>query len=184
MNRLFHLSILIILVGLSFFSCENNEKIKNNVKMEKLVWDLNLFHLQKENLNAADSIIKSINKRKKIISIIDGICMKCVVYDLNETDKHLQKITNNNTLAQVVYILNVNNTDSIYFLKNLQPHINVKGIILWDNAFKFEKTNQLLTSDKNKRTILVDENNFIKIKGNPFTIKSINKQYIEELTKN
>ncbi|AFL82848.1 hypothetical protein Belba_0179 [Belliella baltica DSM 15883] len=115
--------------------------------------------------------------KAKIISIVDGFCMKCVINEINQRDILLQEITKNDSLGQVIFIMNVSKEGSVMFLKHFEPLINVKGLILWDDEYNFENKNNLLTSDKKLRTFLIDHNNQIKIMGDPIYNTDLIKEY-------
>lgn len=120
--------------------------------------------------------------KKKIVSIVDGVCMKCVINDLNQADILFREITKENILAQTIYVLNVPAADTIYFFRHFEPSIDVKGIILWDDAYTFETTNDLLTTDRNRRTFLLDKNNNIKFFGHPLYNSTIIEKYKSDLS--
>ncbi|MCH7411055.1 hypothetical protein MM239_16740 [Belliella sp. DSM 111904] len=128
-----------------------------------------------------DSILDQFIHKKKIVSIVDGVCMKCVINDLNQADLMFREITKENTLAQTIYVLNVPPADSAYFLRHFEPSIDVKGLILWDHGYTFENTNDLLTADRNLRTFLLDENNFIKFFGHPLYNSKLIEKYKSDL---
>lgn len=135
-------------------------------------------------LYTSESIVKNHMGKKKIISIVDGVCMKCVLYELNEADKIFQKITKTNKLGQVIYILNVTPLDSAFFLRHLEPSIKVQGLLLWDNSYCFERTNDLLTANRNQRTFLLDERNNIILFGNPLYNPKLIEEYKKILEEN
>lgn len=83
----------------------------------------------------------------------------------------------------MVFVLNVNSKDSTSFMSFLNPEINTKGLILWDNNFSFETSNELLTPVLNQRTFLVNRNNKIVVIGNPLLNPRVLKQYKKFINK-
>lgn len=172
------MTILILL-----FACESKKGGTSLAVPERSAVNFNpeLKYLFKGKLYAADSILSQIINKKKIVSIVDGVCMKCVINDLNQADSIFQKITKDNILAQTIYVLNVPPSDSAYFKRHIEPHIDVNGLVLWDEGYTFENTNELLTADRNLRTFLLDENNNIKFFGHPLYNPTLIEKYKNEL---
>ncbi len=167
-----------ILPILLIFACEGKQNSPSNLKIGRsaVQFNVGLRLLSNGMLVSVDSVLSTYKGKKKIVSIVDGICMKCVINDLNQADEVFQQIT---ASKKVIYILNVTSADSAYFIANLEPLIKVKGHILWDDSYSFENTNGLLSSDKNLRTFLLDEQNNIKLIGNPLYNPDLVERYKE-----
>lgn len=125
------------------------------------------------NITAADSILTS---KFKIISIVDGSCVKCIISQLNVLDSTFTGLANGFD-AKFITILNVKSQDSIYFLKFVYPEIKTKGTVFWDYNFNFERANALFTMDINLRTFLVNEYNQIIQYGSPLVDPDIVHEY-------
>nr|MDA3779167.1 hypothetical protein [Bacteroidales bacterium] len=135
--------------------------------------------LEGTRLFKTDSLIAEIEGKTKIISIIDGNCMKCIINELNKIDSTFNSILNDDDL--LIFILNVNKYDSVFFMRNLQPAIKATGIILWDNSYNFEQQNNLLTYDKNLRTFMINRKNKIIQYGNPVMNPDVIFEYKKKL---
>ena len=131
-----------------------------------------------------DSFISEIEDKTKIISIIDGNCMKCVVNQLNRIDSIFTSILPVNDDNRLIFILNVRKEDSAYFMRYLQPAIKTTGIILLDNNYSFERQNHLFTSNINLRTFMVNNENRIIQYGNPIMNPDVIFKYQEKLEMN
>ena len=174
MKGRFYIAFIMIVL---FSSCSKQKINDAPEDVNTVTFKNNLRQLSNGVLYESDSVLELLNGRKKIVSIVDGVCMKCVINDLNYADEVFQEIIGSNNLNKVVYILNVPSADSLYFLKHFEPSINVKGIVLWDNSYSFEKLNGLLTADKSYRTFLIDENNQIKLAGSPLYDSELMSNY-------
>jgi len=172
---------LIIIVYLIILSSCNNE-VRNNNETETtdtllkktITFPSNLLFLENNKFKNINVVKQKINNKKKIISIVDGNCRKCIVNQLNQTDSLFNNILNSNPL---IFILNVNKKDSAYFMNNLYPEINAKEIFLWDNNYNFERENQLFTKDIYLRTFMVNDTNKIIHYGNPLFEPDLLKEY-------
>lgn len=175
--------IILFILPVYFSSCK--KPYKNNITKEDTLYSKiisipnNLYLFEGNNLKNADSIIKVIKDKIKVISIVDGNCIKCVIDQINRVDSIFKKILPYD--AYMVFILNVKREDSAYFIYNYSPEINVSGVILWDNNYNFERYNRLFTPDIHKRTFMVDKNNRIIEYGNPAINSKIIYRYLEKL---
>lgn len=151
--------------------CHINEKRASNqtdtIFSKTITFPDPLYLLENGKLLPIDSIKEEIAPKSKLISIVDGVCMKCIVGQLNNLDSLFNSIIIDQTSSIVVFILNVSPRDSAFFMKELLPYIHAKGILLWDNDYNFEKKNKLITRDINLRTFLVNDENRIILFGNP-----------------
>lgn len=177
-------SIFIGIVIITLSSCNQSKSAKQIVKSDTLIgktisFTNKLLVLEGKQFHQFDSILPSINKKPKIISIVDGNCMSCVINLLNGVDSIFQKVVYNKCL--LIIVVNVQKKDSAFFMRHLQPSIKAKGIILWDNGFNFEKHNKLLTSDINRRTFMVNAENKIVLIGNPIYYPDLLVKYEKNL---
>ena len=173
--------VIIILTSCSSKLKKNNNSITSDTLLTKTIFFPNsLLKLHGTQFQKIDSFILRIENKTKIISIIDGTCMSCIINLLNTTDSAFKSIIlKDNTL--LVFILNVSKRDSAFFMRNLQPAIKVGGIILWDNNYNFERQNNLFTSDVNLRTFMVNKKNRIIQYGNPIMKPDVIFEYKEKL---
>ncbi len=181
----FPIITLILIVGIlsNIVSCNDANKTKqesDTLLLKNISFPKELFILEKTKLKKPDSLIQIIDKKKKIVSIIDGNCVKCVVMQLNKLDSIFNSIlTVNNEIY--ITILNVPNQDSAYFMQNIQPFIKAKGIILWDNNYHFESRNKLFTPHINLRTFMINSDNRVVLFGNPLIHSDILHEYKKKL---
>jgi len=166
------LYLFLIALGIFFLSChskkQNSVSADTDTLLNKtIVFPDSLTWLKDGKFYPLDSALYLLNDKRKVISIVDGICIKCVVNQLNKLDSSIYSRMDYSSLSEVVFILDVNPKDSSYFMLNIQPYIKARGIILWDNAYHFEQKNKLLTAEEWLRTFMVDENNKIILYGNP-----------------
>lgn len=143
----------------------------------------NLLKLNGTQFQDPDSFIYDIEDKTKIISIIDGDCIKCIVYQLNQIDSIFNNILfplpdDDNVL---IFILNVHSEDSVYFIRYIQPAIKATGVILWDNNYNFERQNHILTRNVNLRTFMVNNENRIIHYGNPIMHPDVVSEYQDKL---
>lgn len=135
--------------------------------------------LDKHRFHRIDSLLPAMNGKPKVISIVDGNCMSCVVVQLNKVDSIFQHVLGDK--GMFICVLIVQKKDSIAFMRNLQPSIRTKGIILWDNGYHFERYNKLLTPDVNLRTFMVNGEDRIVQYGNPIFYPDLLEKYKEKL---
>lgn len=179
---------LYTLLGFSllvFFSCVNDEKKAVNETSDTLLtktisFPKSLIQLDGTKFQDIDSFITQNEGKTKIISIIDGTCMKCIINQMNEIDSTFGSILLDSDNI-MLFILNVSKQDSTFFMRNLQPAINAKGIVLWDNNYNFERYNNLLTTNINLRTFMVDKHNKIVQYGNPLMHPEVIYEYMAKL---
>lgn len=124
-----------------------------------------LYELKDKNCYPLEAFKEKTVNKKKVVSIIDATCKKCIIYQLNRIDSLFTTLLNENTA--MVFVLNINKADSAYFISNLYPDIKANGLLLWDNAYHFETDNDIFTEKASRRTFLLDENNVILQVGNP-----------------
>ncbi|MFA8434097.1 MAG: hypothetical protein ACEPOZ_06230 [Marinifilaceae bacterium] len=177
-------ALLVLIVLFTFASCNfrnghNNNGLADTLLTKTIFFPEKLLELDGVQFQGVDSFVSESTGKAKIISIIDGTCMKCIIHQLNRMDSIFNRIKGND--VALVFVLNVNKADSSYFMRNLQPAINATGILLWDNAYNFELRNKLLTSDAYLRTFLVNEKNRIIQYGNPIMNPVILTEYEEKM---
>lgn len=139
-----------------------------------------LKKLEGDHFKEIDSFRFEIEEKNKIVSIVDGVCMKCVIEQLNIIDSTFNSILPDDS-GVMIFILNVSKADSAYFMLNLRPAIKAKGVILWDNNYDFERQNHLFTSNSNLRTFMTDGENKIIQYGNPVMHPDVISKYQEKL---
>ena len=166
-------------------SCKNQGKGNNGIGQDTLLAKTISFSDRLSILD--DSQFKNINllrpeivNKKKIVSIIDGTCMSCVINQLNKVDSTFKTILTDDQ-SVMIFILNVNKADSSYFMLNLQPSIKAAGVILWDNNYNFERENKLFTSNSFLRTFMTNEKDKIVLVGNPVMNPDIISEYQAKL---
>lgn len=145
-----------------------------------IVFPSTLFRLQADELIPVDEVLKDIEGKTKIVSIIDGDCMKCIISNMNVLDSLFHTIILDSD-QRLVFILNVRPTDSSYFMRNLQPAIRVQGLVLWDNGYNFELSNALFTPNSNLRTFMLSPSDSIVMYGNPLIYPDLIHEYMANL---
>ncbi|MGE0077537.1 MAG: hypothetical protein AB7S48_06730 [Bacteroidales bacterium] len=180
-------SLLIFLFFLPY-SCANGKKKEIKETPDTLLtktvsFPSSLIQLKGDKFQSIDSFTIQNEGKTKIISIIDGTCMKCIINQMNKLDSTFSSILIDSDNI-MVFILNVNKHDSTFFMRNLQPAINAKGIILWDNNYIFEQHNKLLTPDMNLRTFMINQQNKIIQFGNPLMHPDVIWEYKAKLENN
>lgn len=181
-------SLLVFFVIIVFASCNYQDSINTNITTDTLltktiIFPNSLLKLNGTQFQKTDSLICEIKDKTKIISIIDGNCMKCIVNQLNKIDSTFNSIMPGDDNL-IIFILNVSKEDSVYFMRHLQPAIKATGIILWDNDFNFERQNHLFTPKVNLRTFMINNENKIIQYGNPIMNPDIIFEYQEKLEMN
>ncbi len=161
--------VAFLLIGI-FASCNYERSNKNDALDPLLVKTISfpnsVLELSGNHLRKIDSFLVETKNQEKIISIIDGNCMKCIINQLNKIDSIFASIIPDDDVL-MLFVLNVHKEDSASFMLNMQPAIKAKGRILWDDAYNFELENDLLTTDLNKRTFMVNKDNKVIQFGNP-----------------
>lgn len=121
--------------------------------------------LEARQANLFDSIMHA-SKRKRIVSIVDATCRPCITDQLNVLDSLFAAMIGGLD-CDVVLIVNQKKEDSLNFVLNLKPLVKVKGLVLVDRNFDFERSNRILTEYSYYRTFLVNEVGKIEFYGNP-----------------
>ena len=178
--------ILIISVFMSMGACSNREKKNGNNSADSLLtktisFPKTLLQLDENKIKKIDSFNAATKGKRKIISIIDGNCSKCIINQLNNIDSIFNKLIINKNSSELIFILNVQSKDSAYFMQNLRPLIDARGIILWDNNYNFERKNKLFTKNYNLRTFMTNPKNRIIQYGNPLMNPELIYEYKEKL---
>ncbi len=186
-SGLYVLSVFVVLI--IFTSCKyqgrnnNNNNITTDTLLAKtIIFPNSLLKLKGTQFQRTDSFVSETKDKTKVISIIDGNCIKCVVYQLNKIDSIFNIILHNDD--KLIFVLNVSTKDSVYFMRHLQPAIKATGIILWDNNYNFERQNNLFTPDVNLRTFMINNENKIIQYGNPIMNPDVIFEYQEKLEMN
>ncbi len=154
---------------------ENNSLLTKTIVFPDSLLMLNGTHFQK-----IDSFLVETKNKNKIISIIDVNCVKCIILQLNKIDSIFNSIIRNDN-SIMVFVLNLNKGDSTHFMRDLQPIIKAKGILLWDSAYHFELVNDLLTNDLNERIFMLNKENIIVQYGNPIINTEVISEYKKKL---
>lgn len=179
--------LLVFFVIIVYPSCKykesNNDNITSDTLLTKtIIFPNSLLKLNGTQFQRTDSFISEFEYKTKIISIIDGNCMKCILNQLNKIDSIFNSIMPDDNL--VIFILNVSIEDSAYFLRYLQPAIKANGIILLDNNYNFERQNNLFTPQVNLRTFMINRKNKIIQYGNPIMNPGVIFEYQKKLEMN
>ncbi len=184
-NRVLYIFLIFIVINISSCNFEqrecSNENANDTLLTKTVIFPNSLLQLEANKFKKVDSIKTAIDGKIKIISIIDGNCRKCIINQLNSLDSIFNNILYNDN--KLIFILNVNKSDSAFFMRNFSSAINAKGIILWDNYYNFERENKLLTSNINLRTFMVNSENKIILYGNPIFHPKLIGRYQEYLEK-
>lgn len=179
--------LLVFVVTIIFTSCNyqnsnNNKSDTDTLLTKKIIFPNSLLKLDGTQFHKIDTFITEIKDKTKIISIIDGNCIKCIINQLNKIDSTFNNILYDSDNI-LIFVLNVNTEDSVYFMRNMQPAINASGAILWDNNYNFERENKLFTPDVNLRTFMINSENKIVQYGNPIMHPEVIFEYQEKLEK-
>lgn len=180
--------LLFFIVSIIFTSCKykqsnNNNKTTDTLLTKTIVFPHSLLKLEGAQFHEIDSYITEIENKTKIISIIDGNCVKCIINQLNKIDSVFNSILLDDENI-LIFVLNVSKQDSVFFMRNLQPEINASGDILWDNNYNFERENKLFTPVMNLRTFMINPENKIIQYGNPLIYPNLIFEYQEKLEMN
>ena len=183
-NTLYSLAIFVLIVIIA--SCRHQHSNSNNTTLDTLltktiIFPNSLLKLNGTQFQKTDSFIFKTEDKTKIISIIDGNCMKCIVYQLNRIDSIFNSILLDDNDNVLIFILNVNEEDSAYFMRNIEPAIEATGVILWDNNYNFERQNNLFTTNLNLRTFMINDENRIIQYGNPIMHPCVISEYQDKL---
>jgi hypothetical protein len=179
-------SLFTLLTTMVLLQSCNYQTNKSNLKSDTLLtktitFPHELYELDKNQFLKIDSFKNDSKNKAKIISIVDGNCMKCIINQLNKVDDLFNSIMNKE--AMLVFVLNVSKEDSAFFMRHIRPAIETTGVILWDNNYHFERQNQLFTKNLNLRTFMINKQNKIIQYGNPIMNPYIIKAYKEKLNK-
>ena len=181
-------SLVVFVVIVITASCKHQKSNCNDITTDTLlaktiIFPSSLLMLNGTQFQRTDSFIYEIEDKLKIISIIDGNCIKCILNQLNKIDSTFNSIMLGDDNL-VIFILNVSKEDSVYFMRHLQPAIKATGIILWDNNYNFERQNNLFTPKVNLRTFMINNENKIIQYGNPIMNPDVIFEYQEKLEMN
>lgn len=177
--RLLH---IIFGIGIICFqSCSSNRsesaehQYSDTLLFKEIHFPNYLKELRDGQLYDIEEILYNLEDKRKIVSIIDANCMKCVTNQLNFLDSIFESII----IADdaMIFILNIKPIDSAYFVNNLLPAVDASGLLFWDNDYVFERKNKLFTSDVNLRTFLLDSSNTIVLYGNPIIYPEVIYEY-------
>ncbi|TAJ04847.1 hypothetical protein DMA11_23790 [Marinilabiliaceae bacterium JC017] len=172
-NRLFVFLGLIILSSCQYKSAKIDQGNRVDTLLSKKIrLPAELLELQGERFLKIDTFVNEIKGKNMMILIVDGTCIKCVINHLNVLDSIFHSIIPN-TECQVVFVLNVSQRDSAFFMNDLRPEIRASGKLLWDSHYYFELYNALLTPDKNLRTFMTNKDGKIVYYGNPIIDPSV-----------
>lgn len=187
MRKKFLWLVAIIPIALLLLACGGvaqrnscGETVSDTLLGKHVVFPNNLLLLSNASLTPAHEYMTSIEGKAKIVSIIDGDCMKCIVTNMNVLDSLFRTVILGSD-QQMVFILNVSPTDSAYFMRNLQPTIRVQGLVLWDSCYSFETANELFTSDINQRTFMLSPSDSIVMYGNPLFNPNLLHEYMANM---
>ena len=180
--------VFVVIIIIASCKHQHSNSNSNNTTLDTLlaktiIFPNNLLKLNGTQFQRTDSFISEIKDKTKVISIIDGNCMKCIINQLNKIDSTFNSIILDDDNL-VIFILNVSTKDSVYFMRHLQPAIKATGIILWDNNYNFERQNNLFTPDVNLRTFMINKKNKIIQYGNPIMNPDVIFEYQEKLEMN
>lgn len=173
--------VVVTITSCEFLSGSNANMLRSSDTLltKTITFPNKLLKLEDVEFYNIDSFLVESSNKTKIISIIDATCMKCIVGQLNKLDESFNSITSDDD--ELVFILNVNKTDSASFMRNLHPAIISNATLLWDNAYHFELQNKLLTYDANLRTFMVNKENKIIQYGNPIMNPDLLSKYKDKL---
>ncbi len=86
----FFLIVFVIIIIITSCKYQDNNTTNNistdNLLKKTIVFPNSLLKLDGTQFQKIDSFISEIEDHAKIISIIDGSCIKCIVYQLNRID--------------------------------------------------------------------------------------------------
>jgi|GEM_PF-762702 len=185
-KAVYHGFIFVALILLCCCGHKNKKKdgfdVADTLLSKTISFPDRLSLLENRRFYSLDSVSTVLRGKKKIISIVDGNCMSCIIHQLNAMDSTFHRILSGHDCA-LIFILNVNKADSAYFMLNLQPAIKTTGMVLWDDNYAFETQNKLLTENVNLRTFLTNRENRIIQYGNPLMNPGLISRYQENLKK-
>jgi len=163
------------------FSCQTAELRQENQKQinqwlgKKIEFPKELMILKGNELTPFTNTKKRETETLRIVSIVDASCTSCILDQLNRIDSLFQTI-----LVQpedIIFILNVNKSDSSSFRVAMQPFIKAKGCILWDSDFYFETANDIFSEKLLLRTFLINQKHEIVLVGNPLLQPDLLNEY-------
>lgn len=162
-------------------SCSSNRneytdhQFSDTLLLKEIHFPNSLRELRDGQLFDIEQLLYNLEDKRKVVSIIDANCMKCVISQLNVLDSIFKSIIISDDA--MIFILNVTPIDSAHFVNTLLPEIDAIGFLLWDNDYIFERENNLLTPDVNLRTFLLDTSNTIVLYGNPILYPDVIYDY-------
>ena len=176
--------ILLVTIYLVFLKPERQEVLYPEWLGKEVVFPKELRQLEGINPIEINNFLESNKDNKKIISIIDASCAKCIMGQLNKIDSLFSEIAHRGNKTIMVFVINFYERDFDNFMLTLYPLIKSKAVIIWDRDYFFETKNDLFTPNLNGRTFMLNVKNEIILVGSPlFGGQGILAQY-EKLVKN
>ncbi|QZE13672.1 hypothetical protein K4L44_14030 [Halosquirtibacter laminarini] len=163
MNRFKSICLIIILTTL-FIGCK--ESYQSPFIGKKIHFDPQLKYIS-DSARIRDIPNRFMGGTYRFFTIHDAICPKCIYGKLNMVDRALYSGIHHMDKIEVVHVLNISRSDSIYFVNRMYEKVDVKGVLLWDRNFIFEETNELFTPNETERVLFVDPNNQVLQTGDP-----------------
>ncbi|MDD4384400.1 MAG: hypothetical protein PHD06_04395 [Bacteroidales bacterium] len=163
----------------SSFKNETESNTIDTLLARKITFPTKLSYLKSNSFYPIDTLLTRFESEIKVISIVDGSCMKCITNQINRLDSLFTMEFQNFNDTKLIFVLNVSMYDSSFFMRNLYPEIRTSGALLWDNSYHFERENRLFTQNEYLRTFMVDAENRIVVYGNPL----MNPELLDEYKK-
>ena len=106
--RLFARSISVLLFIIILCSCNNRNNFSKN-ETDSLLYKIihfpnDLFELRENEFLEITHFLNRISGKKKVVSIVDASCMKCIVNELNKLDSVFSPICIGNNV-ELIFIL-------------------------------------------------------------------------------
>ncbi len=178
---LFFLLILSLSISCSYKQTLNVDGLNDSLLSKTIFFPSTLKLIKNNKHKGIEDFIADSEGKAKVVSIIDGICMTCITEQLNKLDSLFINLIGSSDKVQLIFVLNFNAKDSLYFSNTLFPAVKARGVLLWDSNFYFEKENNLLTSNMYLRTFLTNTKNRIVLYGNPLLNSEIISIYSDTL---
>lgn len=188
-----HAAFIWILVVVMIIQSCSESKHQDDLKADqpinawigkKIIFPDKLKLLEDSIFYPVNTFVNANRNKRKIISIVDGSCSKCILGQLNKIDSVLSLLIKGDTNTVATLVLNVDSQDSASFMIALYPLIKAKNPILWDGNFSFESENDIFTQFPEQRTFMTDDNSHIVLIGNPLyseEVKELYKRYLLNL---